>query len=452
VPTATPVPLPAVTWKPGDAYFSVDGTQRFVFLRNVAGITPADYTRELDLARQAGTLIVRVGTDNSAMSGPRGFGYTSGGDIVESWSASWEGFFDEAEARGIYVIPFFTGWGNWNTKEKGGAWDFNPLNSANGGPAKDASEFYRKDSPTQKLYVNWFKNVVTRWQKHKNIPAWEVITEVNNITGIHEPDGVYLFEQLAVVARAADPKGRPIMASLADIGEWPSFYSSKYLDILDYHPYPYTETLDLGSKLLADSARLSATYKKPIIIGESGLNAWPPDQPKGSGELANAEIGLQHAVWSEAVSGVMDGRALFWEDAYGIYFASLGWPYLLKRTNLEHPIVQFVSGVAMAGFTRLSAASTAKVTGAVLGNGSAMIGWYRDASCEPPLWPMLPAVTGQTVTVTVSGTATSWHVDFYDATNGTTILSSTTVARMGQTIVIPLPSFKDDIAFKAQAV
>jgi hypothetical protein len=229
IPSPTLVPLPEIRLNPGEAYFSVDGTQRFVFLRNVAGFNPDDYTRELDLAQQAGTLVVRVGTDNSAMSGPYGFGYTSAGDIVESWSASWEAFFDEAEARGIYVIPFFTGWSSWNTAQRGGAWDHNPLNSSNGGPAQNPSEFYRKDSPTQKLYLSWFSKVVTRWAKHKNILAWEVITEVNNINGIDEADGVYLFDQLAQVARDGDPEHRPIMASLADIGEWPSFYSSSYL-------------------------------------------------------------------------------------------------------------------------------------------------------------------------------------------------------------------------------
>lgn len=450
VPTATPVPLPEITLNPGDAYFSVDGTQRFVFLRNVAGVTPADYTALLDMAQLGGELVVRVGTDNSAMSAPSGYGYTPAGDIVDSWSASWESFFDAAEARGIYVIPTFTGWMNWNTTSPN-TWATNPFNSANGGPAKNPSEFYRKASPTQELYLSWFKNVVTRWAKHKNILAWEVITEVNNINGIDEADGVYLFDQLAQVARDADPEHRPIMASLADIGEWPSFYSSKYLDILDYHPYPYTPTLDLGSKLLADTARLSAKYKKPIIIGESGLNALLPDDAQGSGELPNAEIGMEHAIWSEAVSGVMDGRALYWEDSFAIYFSSLGWPYLEKYADMERPVAEFVSGVDMAGFKRLSAAATGKITGAVLGDGSMMIGWYRDSSCQPPQFKMLPVVSKQTVTVTVPEAAASWRVDFYDTTTGTTILGSITVTRKGNTIAIPLPDFKNDIAFKAQA-
>jgi len=40
-------------------------------------------------------------------------------------------------------------------------------------------------------------------------------------------------------------------------------------------------------------------------------------------------------------------------------------------------------------------------------------------------------------------------VDFYDTKTGSTILSSASVTRQGDAITIPLPDFRDDIAFKA---
>lgn len=445
--TATPVPLPTLTLQPGDPYFSLNGTQRFIFSRNLAGTNPSDYDKLLDLAQEGGTILVRVGTDNGAMGGANGYGYTATGGIRADWSNNWEHFFDSAEAKGIYVLPFFTGWMNWNSTSPN-TWDKNPFNSANGGPANSPTEFFRKDSPTQELYLNWFRAVVGRWQKHKNIVAWEVITEVNNINGITEGDGVYLFEQLAKVAREADPQQRPISASLADIGEWPSFYSDKALDILDYHPYPYIATLDLGRKLLADVSRLRTKYDKPVIIGESDLNTLPPDGNQGSGTLPNAQIGIKHAIWSEVVSGTMNGRALYWEDSYGMYFSSLGWPYVEKYAAIELPAARFVDGVSFAGFKPLTAGLTAGITGAVLGDESMVIGWYRDATCEPPTWKMQPVVSKQTVTITVPGSASSWRVDFYDTTTGTRILSSASLSRQGSTVTVPLPDFQDDIAFK----
>lgn len=80
-----------------------------------------------------------------------------------------------------------------------------------------------------------------------------------------------------------------------------------------------------------------------------------------------------------------------------------------------------------------------------------VLGWYRDSTSEPPNWTMTPAVSKQTVVVTVPGVATNWRVDFYDTKTGTTILSSTSVTRKGNTITVPLPDFHDDIAFKAFA-
>jgi hypothetical protein len=42
-------------------------------------------------------------------------------------------------------------------------------------------------------------------------------------------------------------------------------------------------------------------------------------------------------------------------------------------------------------------------------------------------------------------------VDFYNTKDGTTILNSVTVNRTGSTVTIPLPDFRDDIAFKMAA-
>jgi hypothetical protein len=77
-----------------------------------------------------------------------------------------------------------------------------------------------------------------------------------------------------------------------------------------------------------------------------------------------------------------------------------------------------------------------------------VLGWFRDAASEPPDWTVQTIPAGQTVTLTVPGTAANWQVDFYDTSTGTTILSSTSVIRQGSTVTVTLPDFADDIAFK----
>jgi hypothetical protein len=80
-----------------------------------------------------------------------------------------------------------------------------------------------------------------------------------------------------------------------------------------------------------------------------------------------------------------------------------------------------------------------------------VLGWFRDASSEPPNWNNQPVISGQTVTVTVPGARAGWQVDFYDTQTGTTIVSSASVSRQGSTITVSLPDFQDDIAFKMTA-
>ena len=84
-----------------------------------------------------------------------------------------------------------------------------------------------------------------------------------------------------------------------------------------------------------------------------------------------------------------------------------------------------------------------------MGNDSTVLGWFRDALCEPPNWTLQKVISGQTVTLTVPGSAAHWRVDFYSTQDGTTLLTSTFITRHGQGITIALPDFKDDIAFKA---
>jgi hypothetical protein len=448
-PSATPDPLPQLTLVAGEAFLRVDGEPRFIFSRNLAGFTPGGFEALADLAGLAGDVLVRVGTDNQAMGGSYGYGYTSDGKIREDWARNWEEFFEAAEANGVYVLPYFTGWFNWNTQGYN-VWPQNPLNSANGGPADSPTEIFKPDSPTQDLYVNWFRSVVERWSTHRNIFAWELITEVNYINYITEPQGLYLVERLALAARAADPMHRPTTASLADVGEWPEFYRSDSVEFINFHPYPPSGKLD--SYVLREVPRYTSTYGKPLLIGESGLNAAEPNTQTGRLTVAaRARIGLQHAIWAELVSGAMNGRAFFWEDGYGVYFPELGMDWIVDRNDLEKPMAAFIGDVDVERFRPIPARAGTKLVGAALGNEQMIIGWYRDAACEPPDWPSTTVPAGQEVTLTVPGSATRWQVDFYDTKSGEATGASAQLFAKDGKLVVFLPEFTDDIAFKMYA-
>ena len=440
-PIATSIPIPIITLKKGDFYFSIDGQQSFILSRNVAGYETSHYYQLLDLTSIGGSKFVRIQLDSLGM------GYSNTGKVDESWAKKWEKVFDKAASNGIDIIPVFGVWPDWNNGNGFSTWKSNPFNEVNGGSVKTPVELFISDSPTQKLWLQWMKTLVERWQGQKNIIAWEIFSEVNMASGTTEPEAIDFVNSAASIIRNADPFHRPVTASLADFGEWNSFYQSDGIDFINIHPYPTSGKLDIT--IISEVRTMLLKYHKPVMIGESGLSFETPDSnPPTLTTADRADIGIKHAIWAAVVSGAMNGRALWWEDGVGIYFPALSWPFLKKYTNIELPAANFIKEVDFSGFNPLIAQFSAKITGAVVGNDKMMIGWFRDATCEPPDWNLQPVISGRSVTITVPVSAPNWQVDFYSTETGTDIVSSATVTRRGNNITITFPDFTDDIAFK----
>jgi hypothetical protein len=285
------------------------------------------------------------------------------------------------------------------------------------------------------------QGLVKRWQGRNNILGWEIFSEVNLASGSTESTGIDFVNSAAALIRAADSMHRPVTASLADTGTWHSFYRDTAIDFINIHPYPPSAQLD--RYIISGVHNSLATYGRPVLIGESGLNAESPEKypPK-------AEIGVRHAIWAALVSGAMNGRSLYWEDSFGIYFSDLGLPWLQEYETEELPAANFVNGVDFSGFRPLTSTSSSGVWGAATGNEQTVLGWYRDANSEPPDWPIQPVLSNQTVTLTVPGSAASWKVDFYSTKTGTDIIGSSVALRQGGKVTVTLPDFTDDIAFK----
>jgi hypothetical protein len=457
-PIASPTssPFPAVTLQAGDAYFSVQGKQSFLLSRNPTGKTLADFDTALGWAQQGGARVIRVHLTHGWWDDPW---INADWSVNEKWARDWDGFFDQAAADGISVIPVFGVWADWNdgTPNWGSdQWQYNPLNSAKGGPVSAPGQLFESGSATQKNWLAWVKTLVTRWQGRPNIAAWEIFSELNIASGakghadakggVDEATGVDFTNQAMDVIHGADTQHHPVTLSLAGVysarDAWAKYYDLASLDFVEIHPYSDTLDRELVKEIRADEA----TYKKPVMIGESGL--WSMDAKP------NAPVGVRHAMWAGLVSGAMNGRALWGPDGYWIYGTNSAADQLAAMQSYATvglSVANFTSGVDFSGFKPLNSTSTAGVWGAAVGNDKSVLGWYRDAASEPPNWALKPSLCKQTATVAVPGSASGWRVDFYDTTTGTTLLSSTTVERRDGTVTVPLPCFHDDIAFKLNA-
>ena len=441
--TTTAIPFPTLSLKPGDFYFSMDGQTSFIFSRNIGGYQLVHYDTFLDWTKAGRSKVARIQLDSLGM------GYTNTGGVDQAWAVQWDQVFDKAQADGIYILPVFSGWFDWNAGTGYSTWKDNPLNQAKGGPVKSPAELFQKGSATQTMWMQWMQTLVKRWQGRKNILGWEIFSEVNLASGTTESSGTDFVNTAAALIRAADPS-RPVTASLADTGTWPNFYKNTAIDFINIHPYPPSAQLD--RHIIGGVRDYLTTYNRPVLIGESGLNAATPDSADGKITVSqDARLGIQHAIWAGVVSGAMNGRALYWEDSFGIYFSTLGIPWMQNYKTEELPAVNFVNGVDFSGLRPLVSSTSSGIWGAAIGNEKMVLGWYRDATSEPPNWPMQPLVSKQTAIIIVPGTATTWQVDFYDTKTGTEIISSATVIRAGNTLSVSVPDFQDDIAFKMTA-
>jgi hypothetical protein len=303
--TPTAVSLPKLTLKTGDNYFSVDGTPGFIFSRNIAGYGPNDYQTFLDWMRTGGSRVARIQLDSLGM------GYTPTGALDQAWAAQWDRIIDSARVDGIYIMPVFGVWYDWNDGNGYSTWKSNPLNAVNGGPASTPADLFITDSPTQKQWFSWMKTLVDRWQGRENIIAWEIFSEVNMAPGTTQSEAIDFVNGAALIIDNADTFDRPVTASLADFGDWSGFYQSDSIDFINIHPYPTSGKLD--STIVTEVRSMLSKYHKPVLIGESGLSFETPDRnPPTLTTADQAEIGINHAIWAAVVSGGLNGRALWW--------------------------------------------------------------------------------------------------------------------------------------------
>jgi hypothetical protein len=428
--------------EPGELYFRIGGRQTFLLGRNPTGWQVAQFDPLLRWASDSGERMVRVQLTTGLAH------RAAAGEVDEAWAARWDRVFDMAAENGLYVLPVFGVWADWNDGAKGErwhSWDKNSQNAALGGPAARPVELLT-DTPCRKLWLQWVEKLVRRWQGRWNMLGWEVFSELDLISGSSEDAATDFVERAAEVVRRADSRSRPVTASVSGIREWPALFRSDALDLLQVHPYADHPRFrgNLCDMVIESVRQRLERYGKPVLIGESGLDS---RGVRGTLVVApRAHIGIRHAIWASVVSGAMNGRMLWWEDGYDQY------ERLDVRTrykNASAPVARFVEGVDFAGFRPVQVTATAGVSGAAIGHEQLVLGWFRDAQCGAPDWPTR-RVEGEAVALRVPGSTRQWQVSFYDTVSADVVATQSVRGSAGEVRLL-LPAFEDSIAFKMLA-
>ena len=441
--TANKSPLPKVSQKSvrwelrrGERYFRLNGVPTLVLGRNPIG-TIEQFQEAFRHGAANGERLVRIHITYGQKSKP--------GEVDEAWSKRWEQVFDMAAKNGLGVIPVFGVWAEWNDGSKNETWhtwDKSIFNAKNGGPAQSPRELF-DDTPCRKQWLAWLEAMVKRWRGRKEIVAWEIFSELDLLTGSTEPRAAEFVQAASAVIRRADSESRPITVSLAGINEWPKVFSLDAVDFIQIHPYATNRRYggNLCDMILATMHARLRRYKKPVLIGESGLDARPPRMTLTVSKRAS--IGIRQAIWAGAVSGAMNARMLWWEDGYGRYEGAAN--IIAKYHAASAPVQRFVAGVDYTGFRRVAAKTSRQLRGAALGNRRIILCWFRDIRCGAPNWPMR-VVSGSSVTLAI-GQSADWEAQYYETATGKVIGERSLKSVDGQ-LAVPLPDFEGSIGIK----
>jgi Cellulase (glycosyl hydrolase family 5) len=444
-------PTPWFTLPAGSRYFAQGGRQAPLLLRNISAPSAAEFVPLLQAAHAAGATAVRVQLT-------QGFGYgTLGmdahGGVLPAFAASWDAVITAAREEQLAVIPVFAIWGDWNSGTPALNWvhfTANPLNQALGGPAATPKELF-SDTETQRAWLGWVSTLVDRWQKYPNIIAWELFSELDLATGADQASATSFAERASDVVRAHDPQARPVFASTSDLPlinnqPWTDLWRSRGADLVSIHPYD--ANLDQVATARTNAALLASD--KPVFIGESGLDAAPPDGTTLTSSAA-ARAGLQQAVWAELVSGAATARALYWEDGYAVYYPQTGLPLVQAMNDLDSAAAAWLSQADYTGLAPATLSSDMPSFSLALASDDSVRGWTRSTALAPPAWSA-PAQPAMTLTIALPAPAAdgNWFVTFTPPTNE--VLPSALAQSTGGALFVHAPGGYTSLAFVATRV
>ena len=320
---ATPSRAPGVVRLAGrTGYFRYeDGTPFFPIGENIAWAGKKgtyDFDQWLPSAGKAGMNLARIWLQwNNILSIETKRSGAGRYDLANAWRMDY--VLDLARQSGVRVLftcdspePYQKEH-YWLGKLTAKPWENCPHNVANGGPLKEAAEFYTTEAGHQ-LIRQRLRYIVARWGWDPNIFCWELWNELNCFPGWGDlvPEIARWHVEMAGVLRDLDPYRHLVTTSFGNADGHPDIWKLPELDFTQSHCYAGR---DMASFLPAVTRAMRERYDRPHLIGEFGTSLTADILPR-MGEIDPTGVHLRNGLWSTVLSGAAGTPLLWWWDNY----------------------------------------------------------------------------------------------------------------------------------------
>ena len=250
------------------------------------------------------------------------------GDYDDAQQAAWrlDTILQMAEERGIYlqvVLVWHQAYSDYDglpvpppdddvpRADIDYDWDDNPYNVANDGPLSGpAAVFF--DANARDLLRQRLRYVVARWGYSSHIFAWEIVDEVDSMTGYTPSRAETWLREMAAYLREIDPYDHLITAGTSE--PQPAIWKLDALDFAQvsfYQRRPVEPVVDQVAGMLRRLSQAFAATEGPVLLNEFSLNPWyepTDDDPTG--------VHIRNTLWTAAFSGAAGGAMPWWWDTY----------------------------------------------------------------------------------------------------------------------------------------
>jgi hypothetical protein len=235
------------------------------------------------------------------------------GDYDERLDRAWrlDRILDEAERTGIYVMISLLNHGAFSSFFNS-EWDANPYNAVNGGPLASPAEFFTSVE-ARKLFERRLRYVVARWGYSTHVHSWELWNEVDLTDGYRSEPVAAWHARMAAVLRALDPNDHLVTTSHA-FSEDARVLQQGGLDYTQLHFYgnlSLPASANLPRMVLDRTAARSAATRRPVLVGEIGVDSRGPDETRA---VDPQGIGVHDGLWAGVFSGGIGTGMTWWWD------------------------------------------------------------------------------------------------------------------------------------------